>query len=378
MSRPIPGAFLNQDTYGISTNKDRDRLPVVQQTDVASIQAVLLGERDIPVRFCLAAMPHAGDETDIARLVIGAIVSASGVSSTAAKLNNPWPGGYTKNFIEWANKKAMEVASSVPAPATEGATSISSESFPREVLPTWLRDLDFTDEAVIEAWNTSSLELAAYAGILAFAVGKQPTPENIEAYNLKRRNAISQYMTQGNLRIFVDDSPHLSFDMLIKVHRAFNTPIIDRALLFSAVVDHDHALISGKERSFYTIFRLGAGSSLNPLLIVTRFARKYPHLYGEFKDLETEYHAAAHALQRFYDAPEKRRMYLKLIFGNSYIPVDRADVDNLLGVAVFALQQTETTLSNYNGGTLSVIHRERLLKLLEVKTEKSEEIAESE
>ncbi|WGM49903.1 MAG: hypothetical protein, partial [Trichoderma harzianum negative-stranded virus 2] len=173
-----------------------------------------------------------------------------------------------------------------------------------------------------------------------------------------------------------DNSPYLSLEVLGKVHRAFNLNIKDRALVMGAIVDNDDQLVSGTSRMFYNIFRLSAGASLNPLLIITKFARKYPQFYAHFRDLETEYHAAASALARFYDVHEKRRLYLKVIFGNAYVPVDRNDINSLLGVAVFTLQQSETSLENYRGGVLSVMHREKLIRLLGVVARQEEEVPE--
>ncbi|QMP84018.1 hypothetical protein QKS76_gp4 [Cryphonectria parasitica sclerotimonavirus 1] len=388
MSRPIPNVFVGKNTYGVNTDVNRDRLPEIPQNSTCQLDNVLIGKRDFPIRLCLVGLEKAESTEDVARLVIGAMVSAAGLPHTAAKLTST-AGSYVETLRVWLNEKVYgqveESDDNVPeteaaggsgsAPA-QGKASRQPDEFPNYVLPEWYSDLAVQKEQHMFAWEVTSMELAAYAGVLAYAIGKQPTAENLAAYNEKRRNAISQFMTSGELQIFVDESPYLTLEILGRVHRAFNSIILDRALVMNAIIDRDHPMISGEPRMFYTIFRLGRGASLNPLLIITRYARKFPHHYGHFPDLHTEFHATAHALQRFFDVAEQRRLYLKVIYGSAYVPVDRRDVDGLLGVAVFALQQTEKSLGNYNGGTLSVPHREKLINLLEITVAREEEVPE--
>nr|WKW94159.1 nucleoprotein [Diaporthe negative-stranded RNA virus 1] len=380
MSRPIPSSFIQQETYGVETSKERDRLPKIDDTTKVGLKNILIGKRDFPIRLCLAGLGKAETTDDVARLVIGALLSASGTKYTTAKVTSVHDK-YVETLKDWANKRAYGVKLSATTGAVEGdagETDVSTDNspFPTEVMPEWYNDLETEEDEHVFAWTVSSTELAAYAGVLAHAIGKQPTPDNLTAYNEKRRNAISQYMTTGEPSIFVDESPYLSLDILGKVHRAFNSIITDRVLIMSAIVDNDHDLVSGDPRMFYVIFRLGQGASLNPLLIITRYARKYPAFYSEFPDLETEYHACAHALQRFLDVSENRRMYLKVIFGSAYVPVKRGDIDSLLGIAVFVLQQTEKSLGNYRGGLLSVAHREKIVHLLNLPKTQEEEVPE--
>lgn len=386
MPRAYPAAFENKNTYGVNTDLDRDRLPQIDPSKKCSIKDVLVSDRMLPVRMCLAALPHTDDADDIAKLVVGAILSASGVSATAAKLTNPYVGLNVDAIKQWANPRAypeaFPVQEEVPedhegdVSARAATRSAQIADMPRDSFPEWLGDIDFPDEGFVRAWTAVDMEIAAYAGILAFCIAKQPDAENLAAFNQNRRNAVSQYMPAGQMSIFIDDSPDLTLEILGKVHRTFNSIIYDRAIVFSAIVNKDDEMVSGTPRMFYVIFRLSAGSSLNPLLIITRFARKYPLFYREFPDLETEYHAAAHALQRFYDASEKQRMFLKVIFGSAYVPVNRTDINSLLGVAVFTLQQSESTLSNYRGGVLSVAHRQKLLRLLDIADTAEEDVPE--
>ncbi|KAI1654866.1 hypothetical protein F4813DRAFT_368731 [Daldinia decipiens] len=234
--------------------------------------------------------------------------------------------------------------------------------------------MDLNDLAF--AISVSPVEICAYVAVLAYAIAKQPRADNIDAFNLRRRSAIQSVITSGSLQIFVDDSPYLSLETLTKVHNAFNLNILDRAIVLNSIVLRDTALISGKTRAFYMIFRLCAGTSLNPLMLIVRYARKYPHFYDAFPELQTEYYAANDAVVKFYEVNEKIRMYMKLIFGNAYIPIDRKDIENLLGCAVFTLAQTEATLSNYSGGMLSANHRQRLIDLLQVAEIQEEEVPE--
>lgn len=372
MPREYPATFTEQNTYGVVGNAERDRLPEIAASEVVSQKDILIGQDDIPISICLAGLLETDDEDDIIRLVIGAMLHGSKTPLTKAKINSTAKGTYAKILSDWTSN----ILKDNPTYTETDASISESVKLPALDWPSWVEDLELSADNLLPALIVDSVELAAYAGVLAFAIGKQPDADNIEAFNTKRRNAIRAALVSGNLRVFVDNSPYLSLEVLLKVHRAFNLNIKDRALVMGAIVDNDDPLVSGTSRMFYNIFRLSAGASLNPLLIITRFARKYPQFYTQFRDLETDYHAAAAALARFYDVNEKRRLYLKVIFGNAYVPVDRNDVNALLGVAVFTLQQSEVTLENYKGGTLSVAHREKLIRLLGVAARQEEEVPE--
>jgi len=387
VSRPIPASFVNQSTYGVNTNLNRDRLPKIPDNIQVELEAIVSGKSHVPSRIALAGLQVAEDHNDIVRLVIGAMLDASKTTPTAAKLKSVWKDINEREILAWGLNRltgagSSNVAeedpsgvdpSSVPIPITSRS---GTNHFPTAGMPTWITELEMLDDDVGLAMTVSNFEICAYAGILAYAIAKQPTAQNLEAFNQNRRNVVREYMATGEMQIFIDESKFLDLNTLGKVHRAFNTAIRDRALVISAIVDHDSDLVSGVELMFYSIFRLTAGASLNPLLIVVRYARIYWQFYEEFRDLHTEYHAADHALQRFLDVPANQRMYLKVIFGSSYVPVPRDDINKLLGCAVFALQQSESSLANYRGGVLSVEHRNKLIALLNVVPTREEEIPE--
>ncbi|WCA33784.1 nucleoprotein [Alternaria tenuissima negative-stranded RNA virus 2] len=390
-SRPIPASFVGQSTYGVNTNLNRDRLPVIPDNAQVELEQIIIGKKYVASRLALAGLQAAADQPDILRLVIGAMLEASKTSATAAKLKNPWKTIDVRALFMWGTQRLTNPpdvpavipettppkdgeAQDAPAPA---ATAASGENhFPSDSFPEWLSDLEIDDEDLAFALKVSDFEISAYAGILAYAIAKQPNAQNLEAFNQKRRNVVREYMPSGDLEIFVDESKYLDLDTLSKVHRAFNTAIRDRALVISAIIDRDNDLVSNTELMFYALFRLTSGASLNPLLIIVRYARTFPQFYEHFPDLHTEYYAVHHALQRFLDVPEKQRMYLKVLFGSAYSPVSRDDVNKLLGCATFALQQSESNLSNYKGGILSVEHRNKLMTLMNVATRTEEEVPE--
>ncbi|AWY11023.1 gp2 [Sclerotinia sclerotiorum negative-stranded RNA virus 3-A] len=365
----IPDVFKDKDTYGVNIEANRDRLPVIDLTRNCEYSDIFVSVTDLPVRMCLAGLQHAEDSDDIAKLIIGALISASGVNHSTARLANPFKDTATdiKNWV-------ISRFSHVPV---EDASEADLPPLSDSCIPKWYDELEVPDEAILFAYGVDSMEVAAFAGILAIAVAKQPTPENLDAFNLKLLNVISQFMPSGELKVFTDNSPYLSHAVLSKVNKTFNSIIRDRALVMSSIVDKDDPMVSGTQRMFYVMFRLTFGASLSPLLLITKYARKYPQFFKEFRDLETEYFAAAHALQRFLDTSTKRRMYLKVIFGSAYIPIDRNDINELLGVAVFALSQQESTLGQYAGGTLSVQHREKLIALLNIREVAEEAVPEA-
>lgn len=374
MSRPLPDVFKNKDTYGISISSNRGRLPVIAQGKKGSLKQVLYGKKGWAIRVAMAGLQVAEDVEDVARLVLGAIIDGSEVGKTRAALNDPHEGKWADKLVDWSIAAMM--AQHAGADDTK-ADSDEDLSLPNDVFPPWIEDLGIDPALMHTVSGFDEMEVAAYSGILAFAIGKQPTAENLPAFNANRRNAVTQFMTKSELNIFVDESPFLSLDVLGKVNRAFNSVMNDRSLVMSAIVDADDALVDGTARMFYVLFRLLSGTSLNPLMIVLRFGIKYPGMYKEFPDLETEYHAIHHAIQRFYDTSEARRMYLKVIFGSAYVPVDRNDINHLLGLATFVLKQSDTSLENYQGGILSVAHREKAVKLLGIKMEEEEAVPES-
>lgn len=399
MPRPYPTQFVGKTSYGVSATLDQGQLPDLQKSPNVQFTEILLeGTQDFPIVACLAGLANADAAADVAKLVIGAMIHASKTPPARAKIVQNAIGGYANRLAEWARAHILgETDGAPPAPPAPPAPSqgdgdepegsdagrtpapasnaTSPPAYPVDGLPAWFRDLDISPEDMLNAFDADPVELAAYAGILAFCIAKQPTSANIEAFNQRRRNAISASMISTEMKIFYDESPYLTLDILGKVHRTFNLIVRDRALVMSAIVDTDDRLVSGTERMFYTIFRLSSGASMNPLLLITRFARKHPELYRHFPELETEYHAAAHALTRLFDVPESQRLYLKAIYGNAYVPVDRRDIDNLLGCARFVLSRTEKTLDRYAGGTLSETHRRRLIALLDL-TEQEEEAPE--
>lgn len=361
----MPADFLDKDTYGIASHANRDRLTSIPAGTKADLDTVLVGKAGTPTRIAMAGLLTAEYGDDIVKLVIGAIVDASGIGATKAALNKPYTADkWSEQFIAWGKAQLK---------AQLSAKEDESTAIPLpEGLPKWVENLDMDSGTLLSTTRVSAMEVAAYAGVLAWVISKRPDENNLTAYNQRRRAAIGEFIPVGDLQIFVDDSPYLSLEVLGKVHRAFNSATKDRALVMTAVVTADNEMLSGTVKMFYVIFRLSAGAGMNPLILILKFGRKYPAMYPILSDLETEYHAASHALERLYDVPEVTRDYLKAIYGSSYVPVARNDINALLGVAVFALKQNEPNLENYKGGVLSVEHRRKVIEFLNL-TEKGEE-----
>lgn len=370
MPRPIPEDFINKDTYGIASHANRDRLTVLPPDTKADLRDVLVGRSSVPTRLAMAGLLVAEHGDDIVRLVIGAIVDASGIGTVKSKLRHPYKEDkWSEKFISWGRDNLRAQAQKKDDESSDLALPPS--------LPEWVTDLGIDPAELLGTITFNAMEVAAYAGILAWTISKRPDEDNLSAFNDRRRNAIQEFIPVGELQIFTPDSPFLSIDVLGKVHRAFNSATTDRALVMTAVVTEDHELVSGTVKMFYIMFRLSAGAGMNPLMLILKFGRKYPELYSILTDLETEYHAASHALERLYDVSEVTRDYLKAIYGSSYVPVARSDINALLGVAVFALKQTEQNLENYKGGVLSVEHRRKVVAYLNVADVAEEAVPEN-
>jgi len=364
MPRPIPPSFVDQDTYGVVAGADARNVRTLQvPADYkVGLTDLFIGRELLPISLAMAGLITATDPEDVAKLVLGAILAASGTPATSARISTSSmfdAGGY-KKLADWVRREIFRIDDSGDA-IPDAADANSDTPIPRpgdDCLPGWYRGLDVNLNTLRDTFEIDDVEKVAYAGILGFAVGKEPTAENLSAFNARRRNAVRSFLTADELTLFVDDSPFLSLEILTKVHRCMNSFIEDRAAVMSAVIANDRALISGNPRVFYTLFRLSAGSSLNPIFIIAKFARKYRALYAELPELETEYWAAHKAIEKFTSINERERLYQKVIFGSAYVPVERGDIQNLLGVAAFALSKTEENYENYKGGVLSEKHRE--------------------
>lgn len=370
MPRPIPTSFVDQNTYGVVARTDGRN---VRQLEVPAnykvgLTELFIGRSVLPINLAMAGLLVATDAEDVARLTLGAILAASGTTPTAARI--PATAAFNavgyKKLAEWVQAEVFrmgpngEELSATPADAGNNALTLPDDA----CLPEWYRNLSVNPATFREVFELDEVEKVAYVGILAFAIGKEPTAENLTAFNLKRRSAVQSFLTSDGLSLFVDNSPFLTLEVLTKVHRSMNSFIEDRAAIISAVIANDKTLVSGNPRVFYTLFRLSAGASLNPILIIAKFARKYRMMYEKLPELETEYYAAHDAIEQFTSISERERLYQKVIFGSAYVPVDRGDVQNLLGVAAYALSKTEENYENYKGGVLSEKHRELVNNVL--------------
>lgn len=364
--RSLPSEFFNKNTYALVDDPTAGQIPVVDENKKFSFDNLLQGNDAFPARLCMLGLLNNEEMSDVVRLVAGGLLNASNTKLSAAKANGFLDKKYAASLKAWYIAHITK-EKPVGNPEDDDADSEAEDLMPTADLPKWYQELDLDNDQIDAVFSASNIEVYGYMGILAMAIAKQPNAANLDAFNMKRRQAIVNSMTSDTLHIFVDDSPFLTVELLSRVHRSFNLIIEDRALLFGAIVDRNYALLSGEHRMFFTLFRLTAGASLNPLILVTRFVRKYPHLFNQFPELHTEYFAAAVALRKFSTVPAGRRLYLKLIFGNAYVPVPRGDIDELLGMAVYVLKQEETSLANYAGGTLSEGHREKLSQILHIK-----------
>lgn len=373
VQRTLPAIFLNQQSYSIVDAPQQGKLPVISDNATFSLDEIINGNGAFPSRLCMLALLTNDEQPDLQRLLCGALLNASNTPLSAARVsgfkNNRIETGL-KNWYKTLDEKKESTSDKQPGPSDPPKSTVSEDgsefSLPEEFLPEWYNLLDVSRDELEAVFLASNIEVYAYIGVLAMAIAKQPTTANIEAFNGRRRQAVRNAMTSDTLYIFRDNSPFLTVEVLSKVHRTFNLVVQDRALLFTAIVDRNDPMISGEHRMFYTFFNLTAGASLNPLLLVTRFIRKYPDLFHQFPELHTEYFAAGAALAKFRQVPEARRMFLKLIFGNAYVPVPRGDIDELLGMSVFVLRQEESSLANYAGGTLSEAHQAKVSRLLSI------------
>lgn len=382
--RILPSMFANQSSYGIETSQKREAMPQIP-TAFTSV-GLIVGDRDFATRLCMAGLLHAETETDIGLLVLSAVIGGSKVDTSFLEKKNI--GGHVK-FKEWSDwiKKAWLFAANADvkgkgkADEEEGNQDENDSTevpfLSREIqkdyetmisaLPEWFRALDVPAEDAFRALTLPEHEVAGYAGVLVYAFAKQPTPENQAAFNKNRAPMVMSYMAKTDaMDVFVESSKYLDIDKLQEIHRSMNNFIPDRSLLVSRLSDAVSIPRGGATNVFYNMFRLSAHTGLASLMVCTRFLRQFSWLYPEMRELETEIYALAAAMNRFNDVPESFRPYVKVAFGNLYVPVSGDDIRQLFGLAVAVLGRNEPTLERLRGGKVPAMLKDRIFQKLGV------------
>jgi len=376
---PALSSFDNRATYSLKTDEQRLGLPRIPDAPKFICNSVLFGRTSLPTRMALLALPQATNSLAIARLVLGAIADAAGLTATATRLPDPWMRPHwTDAVIGWVAKRMQSEGEHPEEAAAEDGHTVSSQDdgFPTDALPEWYREIEPSYGKLVEIFEYDQGEVAAWAAVLAMAIAKAPTSDNITAFNERRVNMVRNHVPTGELKIFVPQSEFLTLDILQKVHRSFNTLGADRAVFIRAVVQNDGPLKSGPARIFYSLFRLTAGASMNPLLLILKAVTRYPQLRRLFPDLAVEFRAADDAIRRLDTAPESERLYLKIIFGNEWSPVPRGDINRLLGICVFVLSKTDN-LVNYKGGAEPTYNdKVKILDMLDMPITETEQAVE--
>jgi len=234
-------------------------------------------------------------------------------------------------------------------------TTLLDTNFP-ESEPVTLAEIDAYMDMDVD-------ELAMYFGVLCFAGIKRVTPENRTAFNEKRANSV-QAQTIGDLKIFVQNSPELDDVVLHKVYASFISWGNLRCHMMSKCAARMGSISYGPASAFTTMFMLLVDQGMGALRIIKEAVLKYPWLRHEFTELAPEFALANKAQNTIRKATSTHRPFLKSIYGSSFVPLPYQQAKNLVGICKRTLQDTAPTYKNYNGGIMTDIQEQKLIRLL--------------
>jgi hypothetical protein len=235
-----------------------------------------------------------------------------------------------------------------------GLEQAQDDQVPEEtILVTNFEDAEpVTIAELLEMMTADSDEIGAYLGVLFLAGNKKVTAQNRTAFN-ERRQASATASIIGVAKIFVTDSPYLRDEILSNVYASFLSCAPLRVHMTAKVVSHLGTTHMGPALAFTSIFLLLVDNGMSALRIIKEAVIKHPWIRSEFPELKPELAAANEAQNIIKRATGAERSFLKAIHGNSFVPVNYSDIDNLTGVCKEVLKRTTPSYQNYGGGKVS-------------------------
>jgi hypothetical protein len=193
-------------------------------------------------------------------------------------------------------------------------------------------------------------EVAAYYGVLCIAMCSQPIAgAPLNKFN-KNRAAAATKAVIGSPKIFIAESPWLSFEVLQKVHASFNMYGPSRCHLITNVLRHRGEFRIGLQENFMDMFFLLTDFGLTNLSIIRDAILRYPWIVTDFEGLESEVKAANDAFLKLSEIDAETRPFAKAMFQNHLVFTAPANIRNLLGICRYALSHTHATYAQYRGG----------------------------
>lgn len=211
---------------------------------------------------------------------------------------------------------------------------------------------DVTVGELLALMDADADELGAYFGVLFLAGNKKVDSQNRTAFNERRAKSATASSIDAPV-IFVPESQYLADDVLRRVYASFLSCAPLRAHLTSRVVDHLDKSWMGPAQSFLNMFLLLVDNGMSALRIIKEAVLKNQWIRTEFPELKPELAAANEAQNILRRATGKQRSFLKAIHGSNFVPVNYAQIDNLLGVCKEVLKRVTPSYQNYGGGRVT-------------------------
>lgn len=326
MATTITANWLEEVSISGAAGKLKQAIPAMPRITKNLTLYTARDSRDLAF---LAYAVMASSDKDV---VVAALASAvAGI----LKLSRDVTGG-TSAYIEltgldvWKSgeDEAADVTSNIPGLAPVSQTALNA--------------YDAADED----------EIAALIGIYIVATCKKPTQANMSAFNEKRRGAASMGII-GELQLFVDQSPALTYDVIQKINASFVSRAPYRVHLAKSIIACMNRMPMGPEAAFMGMIQLTADFGMNGLVIVKRALVKNPWIVTEFPEIADEIRIVREAQAAIMRADVSDRSFLKWMWGSQFIPANLQDISNAIGICKKVLEATDATISQYGGGNIS-------------------------
>lgn len=334
-----PATFWGDDTASVTGVKIKTTIPEIKPVDLKF--DYVTGSHETLVFLALQI-----ERTQRKDIAIRAISSAVGI---LFKQKRDLLGGSGKQLtLSLLDDPAIPVESRSMEEVVGGEFT-AGEKITAGEIATYMGDID---------------EIGSYFGVLFLAGIKRRTAKNREAFNAKRVPNI-RATVNGELTIFVENSPLLSDEVLDTVYTAFNSFLANRMYLVRETVKFMAGTYVGPALSFQNMFVLLEDAGLGSLRVIKEAVLKYPFLRKEMPELASELAAANEGQKAIRRINQTERPFCKAIYGNQFVPISQNEIANLLGVCKLAMSFTIDSYRNFDGGNVAERQEEFVRRRIE-------------
>jgi len=320
-------AFWDDDTISLNPQRLKQNIPELPKIE-DDLQVVRGGGIET-----LAYMALQVVKTNDKLVVMRAIASAS-----ACLLQD------SANLLGSTRKSEILTGLEVAADPNTNTNQVLKTNF--------IDESDVTVGELLNLMDADGDEIGSFFGVLYLAGNKKITEKNRSAFNEKRASSATASII-GPPKIFVTDSIYLADEVMAKVYASFLSCTPLKAVMTARIVNRMNRPYMGPALAFMTMFALLQDQGMSAMRIIKEAVLKHPWIRTEFNELKPEFAAANNAQQIIKRAPGIERSFLKAIHGNSFVPVNYSEIDNLTGVCKEILKRTTPSYQNYDGGKVT-------------------------